>query len=175
MPGSSASCLLLVLISCATCAQKTLVFLCLLRVVCLHCWQHSFQLWGPLDLAAAASFFSFLCLGACCRVVVSTSFLFPPEVSGQPPTHHLGGFFYSHLSHILSFQTFIFRYSGQPIVPSPFPTSWVKTFTVGAQGAISLNPTHWDSSFPEKHGALKSKLARSMQGLEFCPVYKLTS
>ena len=86
-----------------------------------------------------------------------------------------GAFFYSHLSHIRSFQTLIFRYSRQPIVPSPFPTSWVKTFTVGAQGVISLNPTHWGSSFPEKHGTLKSKLARSTQGLEFCPGYKLTS
>lgn len=80
----------------------------------------SFQLW---DLAAAASFFSSLCRGACYLVVVFTVFLFPLKVRGRPPAHRLGGFFYSHLSHILSFQTLIFRYSRQPIVPSPFPTS----------------------------------------------------
>ena len=36
MPGSSALCLLLILISCATCAQKTLSF-CVYSVVSLHC------------------------------------------------------------------------------------------------------------------------------------------
>lgn len=81
MPGSSALCLLLILISCATCAQKTLSF-CVYSVVSLNCWQHSFHLWGPLDSAAAASFFS-LCCGACYLVVVFTFFLFPPSWVGD--------------------------------------------------------------------------------------------
>lgn len=96
MPGSSALCLLLILISCATCAQKTWFF-CVYSVISLHCWQRSFQLW---DLAAAASFFSSLCRGACYLVVVFTFFLFPLKVRGRPPTHHLGGFFlFPPLSH----------------------------------------------------------------------------